>query len=357
MQPFGYAWLQLAHPLASFPTMLQLAEFGKEYLVSGWVMLVNMAVWRIFESGMSHKNVRFAVAAFLLFVFSLLRHGTPIVTHPHAITLAQPGFDMAFEQSLEAQRTEAFRMAVYEKSARQPTELIVFPEGIADDWKSFGISAPAPVLFGGLREDKYQTSFLVSKDQIQYLDKTRLVMFGEYVPLRDKFSFLQNFKLGTNDFIPGETDKVLSAGTLRIAPLICFEAIFSEPAGRRAALGANLLTVQSIDDWYRNTRASELLADATVFRSIETGLPCVRVGGLGISQVTDSRGNLLARLPYGEPEVARIQVPIPESGNPWHFGNWIWQICGVICVFLALYDAKKRRTDEKSPLVAESQTK
>jgi len=144
-------------------------------------------------------------------------------------------------------------------------------------------------------------------------DKVHLVPFGEYLP-----PFLESLirRVGLSEFVsvPGG----FSAGTVRTplaikglpaaAPLICYEAVFPgdvAPRGPRAGFFLNLTN----DGWFGQTSGPyQHLAQARL-RSIEEGLPLVRVANTGVSGVVDAYGRIVASLPLGTEGVLDSALP------------------------------------------------
>ncbi len=79
---------------------------------------------------------------------------------------------------------------------------------------------------------------------------------------------------------------------LRIAPLICYDAI--DPGLVIAAVrqGAEILVTLSNDSWFDWGNVPRLILIVTAFRSIETRRPQVRATNTGISAVIDATGEL-----------------------------------------------------------------
>jgi apolipoprotein N-acyltransferase len=180
----------------------------------------------------------------------------------------------------------------------------------------FEVRDDLPVIFGGKRGTGpiYQTAFAYD-GAWSYADKTRLVIFGEYVPFRN-LPLIGSFNLAPVDIQPGSEVKALQVGTLRVGPLICFEALFPDLARKQKANGAQILAVMSVDDWYFGTGALEVLKAGTLFRAVETGLPVVRAGGLGYSLIADARGSVLHEARLGERQITAAVLQIPPRGMP-----------------------------------------
>lgn len=139
-------------------------------------------------------------------------------------------------------------------------------------------------------------------------DKSHLVPFGEYVPFR---SLLPITKLtaGLVDFSSGEglTDLDLK-GLPTFSPLICYEVIFPHHVVSQTGEAKWLLNLTN-DGWYGDTPGPYQHLMSARLRSIEQGLPLVRVANSGISAVSDAYGRILVSLPYGVADYADISLP------------------------------------------------
>jgi apolipoprotein N-acyltransferase len=103
---------------------------------------------------------------------------------------------------------------------------------------------------GGKRPDgdkTYQTAFAYDGTWSS-ADKTRLVVFGEYVPFRD-LPLLSNFHLPAGDLSPAKQLNTVKVDGMTIGPLLCFEGVFPDLGERHQRLGAQILVQMSIDDW------------------------------------------------------------------------------------------------------------
>jgi apolipoprotein N-acyltransferase len=118
-------------------------------------------------------------------------------------------------------------------------------------------------------------------------NKRHLVPFGEYVPLKNLI-LIKKITHGFMDFSPGTKDHILSWKDLKIRPLICYEAIFSDEV-IVTNQNADLLVNTTNDAWYGNIGPYQHFDIAKV-RSIETGIPMIRVANNGISAIIDPIG-------------------------------------------------------------------
>jgi apolipoprotein N-acyltransferase len=142
-------------------------------------------------------------------------------------------------------------------------------------------------------------------------DKFHLVPFGEYVPLRG-FLPINKLTAGRQDFSPGPGLRTIKFdGLPPVSPLICYEVIFP---GRVAAMErpAWLLNLTN-DAWFGQTSGPYQHFAAARLRSVEEGLPLVRVANTGISGVVDGYGRIVHSLGLGREGVIDSALPAALS--------------------------------------------
>ena len=145
-------------------------------------------------------------------------------------------------------------------------------------------------------------------------DKTRLVPFGEYVPLKNWLP-IRKMTAGRVDFSPGRGIRTIAVrGIPPFSPLICYEGIF--PAGvTEAGNRPHWLLNITNDAWFGDSAGPHQHLAATRLRAIEEGLPLVRVANTGISAVYDAHGRTRARLDPMEAGAIDTVLPVRLSGS------------------------------------------
>lgn len=179
---------------------------------------------------------------------------------------------------------------------------------------------------------------------VAFYDKIHLVPFGEYLPLE---GWLR--PLGINQLVPGIWDRgagprlLAAPGLPPVAPLICYEAIFSGDAIERGAERPRLFLNVTNDGWFGLTTGPyQHLAQARL-RAIEEGLPMIRVANTGASAIIDAYGRILQSLPLGEEGV--IDGRLPREAAPTvfaAFGAMAFAVLLALATMLALIGAARR---------------
>jgi apolipoprotein N-acyltransferase len=179
---------------------------------------------------------------------------------------------------------------------------------------------------------------------IQAYNKSHLVPFGEYLPLRSVLGRLGFDKLttGLGDYSVGVGRQTLEVpGVPPFSPLICYEVIFPGAVTAEGSRPSWLLNLTN-DGWYGiSTGPLQHFAMARM-RAIEEGLPLVRSANTGISAVIDSYGRPVAKLGLGQGGI--IDVPLPRAAPPppyARWGDWMWVPLLLISVFFAWFWRRK----------------
>lgn len=232
--------------------------------------------------------------------------------------------------------------------AREPSALAqiaaLLPPGVTLITGAARVAEPLP----GELSNRYRNSIHVVGDDGSILssyDKVHLVPFGEYLPFSDLLT-----RLGLRQFVPAPGG--FEAGSRRapltvpglgaVAPLICYEAIFTRevlPPGPRPAL---LLNVTN-DAWFGDTPGPRQHFAQARLRAIEEGIPLVRAANTGISAVVDPYGRIVGLLPVGREDVLDSALPISLASTAYaQFGNVFFIILIVILSTVAGVAASRR---------------
>lgn len=151
-------------------------------------------------------------------------------------------------------------------------------------------------------------------------DKSHLVPYGEYLPMRPILSAIGLSRLapGDIDFWPGPGPHTLDLGRFGQAGLqICYEIIFSGQVVD-AKHRPDFIFNPSNDAWFGGWGPPQHLAQARL-RAIEEGLPVVRATPTGISAVIDADGHVLDSLPMHQ--AGRIDTMLPPAHAPTLFAR------------------------------------
>jgi apolipoprotein N-acyltransferase len=334
----GGPWASLGASQAGQPVTLASASLGGVWLTSFLLVAANTAVvgalvhralsGRLVALGCAMACVALGPAWYLL---GPAPAGGPAVR----VALVQPG-DIA-----DSGAREAAGEALTATLAGQRPDLVVWGESsVGQDLASHpevlarltelsrrvgadllvNVDAPAPD--GAI----HKSAVLVGEHgALGSYQKTRLVPFGEYVPLRPLFGWItRHSRAAAEDRQRGSGPVVLRVGALSIGPLVSYETLFSDLARREAQLGAGLLVYQSSTSSFQGSWAQPQLAAQPAVRAVEAGLPAVHAGLSGDSSAFDARGHRLAWCPSGFRGVIVVSVPLGSDATVYRrLGDWV----------------------------------
>jgi apolipoprotein N-acyltransferase len=169
-------------------------------------------------------------------------------------------------------------------------------------------------------------------------DKSHLVPYGEYLPMRPILSTLGLSRLapGDVDFDPGPGAQTLDLPVVgKVGFQLCYEMIFSGEVVDRGNRPAFLFN-PSNDAWFGAWGPPQHLAQARL-RALEEGLPVLRSTPTGISAVIDSDGRLLNSLKWRTAGIIDTRLPAPKTPTPFaRLGNILPLLFALLLVVLAL---------------------
>ncbi len=197
------------------------------------------------------------------------------------------------------------------------------------------------------RKFKYFNSALLLAPTGEFVgryEKSHLVPFGEYVPLKPFLPFLAPLVESVGDFTPGIVEQPLVWQQARIGALICFESIFADIARKWVQAGANMLVNLTNDAWYGKSSAPYHSLAMSVFRSVETRRSLVRSANTGFSGFVDPLGRLQLSSGLFEPWAASTEVVLWEEVTFWvRYGFLFAPLCLVTGLGIVIVVTVRKR--------------
>lgn len=186
--------------------------------------------------------------------------------------------------------------------------------------------------------------------------KTMLFPLTEWVPefmdtpwVRGLLPWMGTWKRGPG---PRSVDFPLRGGrVLKVAPLICYEAIFPGYVAKAVSQGADLIVTLSNDSWFGTSAGPKLHLTLAAFRSIETRLPQVRATNSGISAYISPTGEIIREVQTGQRAGVLMTIPPTEHIGTLMvaWGDWFGPTALVSGVVLLLAQALRPRRPREGP--------
>jgi len=361
----GFPWGLLGYMMTPYIPFIQPASIGGVYLVSTWLVLVNVliyglakAVWRSrseakpeVRSPKLEIGTRTAalLAAFVVPLVFALFHVRPLKPWFN-VAIIQPNvspFDKGDWDSRVTIQADLVRLT--RQSAATHPDLILYPEtatltdvtrsetmgsairGLADSLNT-EVFTGTP-LFDERRNSWHNGAVLIRPGEQpvkQRYYKIRLVPFSEKIPYADELPIIRKI-LGTadmGDWARGRSYTVFHwlGGTL--STLICFEAIFPDLTREFTRRGSQLLAVVTNDGWFGRMVGAQQHAELAVMRTVENGVPMVRSANNGISFIVDPYGRILKQTPLFVQTILAGPVPRPLAPTLYRrYGDWFMLFC------------------------------
>ncbi|MBI4982762.1 MAG: apolipoprotein N-acyltransferase, partial [Candidatus Omnitrophica bacterium] len=254
------------------------------------------------------------------------------------------------------------------QAAQDKPDLIVWPEAsypgvIGEDDQDFSQvlflakDIKTSLVIGAVVNDerKYSnTAFLIDDSGAlsgRY-NKLHLVPFGEYIPLKNVFPFLESFA-PIGDIDRGREFKVFTNPFGKFCVLICFEDLFPELSREFTKKGADFLVNITNDAWYKKTSAALQHFQASVFRALENRRPLVRSANTGISGFISSTGRIISLVQGKNNEILFIEgfdtqeIDVSGKGLSFYtrFGDVFIMVCFLLfCFGIILFFAARRNS-------------
>jgi apolipoprotein N-acyltransferase len=336
----GIPWNLLGISQVKALPLIQIASITGVYGVSFIVVLVNAVLAGYCLSFYPGSSLRrpllgrfmplLAVAAVILgtliYGFRSLEKSEGVAPdeEPLAITLVQGGIlqELKWKPSLAAAHFKTY-LELSREALRGGSDLVLWPESalpfyldhhpsIQQVLSRLASEGDACLLIGGdyrspsppLRYYNSAYFFTPSGSGWERYDKTHLVPFGEYTPLKKFLPFVSAVVPWEEDFSAGEELILFNlprssdggSGALRLGTLICFEDIFPGLVREMVLQGAGLLVNLTNDAWYGRTIAPFQHAYASLFRAVENRIYLARATNTGYSCIIDPYGRIVGEV-------------------------------------------------------------
>jgi len=154
-------------------------------------------------------------------------------------------------------------------------------------------------------------------------EKMHPVMFGEYVPLADRFPALYRLTPLPAGLTAGTRPVAVPIAGWRVATNICYETALPGAVRslvrRLAGAGARPDVIVNLtnDGWFWGSSELDMHLTAAIFRAVEVRTPLVIAANTGFSASIDGSGRLLLRGPRRSTAALRATVTRDGRWSPW----------------------------------------
>lgn len=373
----AFPWSLLGYSQTDYFPFLQIAEYGGIWLVSFFVMYLNVLIYVLLKDRLkSRKPSPKLIAPFAVIMVLILANGIyvnekysfPVKSKSLSFGILQGNIDQSVKWSddSKASTLDLYEEMINSFENKEDIDLFIMPETAvpfnimtADPFakrvRDFPINERVNIFTGApyyeysLRDSDYlfyNSAFLLTKNgKIDRFDKTRLVPFGEYVPLQKFLPFIKKLVPMIGEFRGGTSFEPMTVNGIKIAPLICYEAIFPEISTKFVNNGANLLINITNDGWFGTTRGPYQHLQMARFRSVETRLYFLRAANTGISAMIDPLGEVKESLALGERGALEVDFKNRENDRTFYvkYGTFLNSIYIIVSILFLVYQFNLRR--------------
>jgi apolipoprotein N-acyltransferase len=194
------------------------------------------------------------------------------------------------------------------------------------------------LIIGSTRKEflKYYNSlFLITRNNYQKFDKEILVPFGEFIPFRHLFNFME-FIAGEQDFTKGsDLRHIKIQKNFSIMPVICYEIIYFFRLMDHN--DTNMIVNLTNDAWFGSLLGPYQHFYFTKLRAAEFNKPIVRVSKNGISAILGSDGNITDFIKLNQSDIKTITVLKENINKNYLEFHKIFFITLMILLFSGFY--------------------
>jgi apolipoprotein N-acyltransferase len=383
----GFPWALAGYSQHQTIQIIQIADVCGVYGVSFLIVIVNAAAAEILLH-INRNSMRGALIAVIILILALVygnaKLDEPDKGRPLSVALVQGNIEQAKKWDPEYQ-TAVFDTykRLTQSALHEHPDLVVWPETatpfsfngregrdgeLTRELTGFIAQSKVSLLFGSPTYEVLPNHRLIAHNTAILLsscgtgaasyDKVKRVPFGEYVPFKRQFFFLEKVAKTAGETEAGSDITVMKVEhqggqKTAISAVICYEIIFPDFVRRFADNGAAVIASLTNDGWFGNTSMPYQHFGMAVFRAVENRVPVVRAANTGVSGFIDVHGRTTARTgiftetyTVGSIRAGTEKTFYTKYGDIFSYG------CA-LAVLVMLAAAGRRGTDARSTFSAE----
>jgi apolipoprotein N-acyltransferase len=347
--PLAFPWGNFGYALIGSP-LAQISSLGGVLLGSLLITLLASSL-----AALAWFEWRWPIASGVLVIaalgYGLTRPAPPIATKN--AWLAQGNIDVLRRFRGTNKSDLQIYSGLVKKAPRDA--LIVLPEaaldlGVVAQLEAFPLPAArrlpsVPRLISGVADGRQgarlnAVAAVSNSALLGTTNKTHLVPFGEYYPLRREASFVYDFvframglgSIGSSE--PSREQRVLPLSGERFGAFVCYDSIFASLPRSLVTRGAQVLVETTNDGWFGGGSGNAQHFAMDQIRAIETGRYLLRVANTGITAGIDPQGRVLGRLPQNVEAGLLTRYAAIDAITPYVLlGDWVLWLAFALSAF------------------------
>tara|TARA_B100001057_G_scaffold218989_1_gene219182 strand:+ start:177 stop:1628 length:1452 start_codon:yes stop_codon:yes gene_type:complete len=302
---YGFPWFTFSLILSSNEyLLLSLKFFGT--LISGYLIIQIFCLPFIFITRVKLKTeIRYLLFIIVLpIIFLIISNFNSKNNNLNTNTIDLEIFQLNFKNNDKSLTPEKKLNTLINNIQESTADLLIFGENnfpyILDnlDLKILkeSLKENQVLIIGATRfeNDQYYNSLInITASTVTYFDKIILVPFGEFLPFRDSFTFLESI-VGPNNYSNGKEERIINlSNNISFIPVICYEIVFYWKLLNNANYNSNFIINITNDFWFGKYIGPYQHLYLTKIRAAEFNKPIIRVSNNGISAVINNKGSII----------------------------------------------------------------
>lgn len=394
---FAHPWLTLGNTFSTRTSWIQWYEYTGVSGGSLWIVTINLIAFFIYRQWKQNKSIKRAVSLmFFCILFPIVaslyigynfNKTLQVSTKKKYINtvIVQPNIDPyndKFDRATFYNQNLQILNLITSKTSKK-TELIIAPETAisgsflesriestlfysmykdrlqkwntdlligASTMKTFtakNSKSSLPMKNGGFYE-YYNTSVLLRADERkQFIHKSKLVAGVEQIPYSQYIPFFEKLAIDNGGTVGSlgieDSVQIMQTSFGKIAPIVCYESVFSEFVAEQARKGAQLLCVITNDGWWGNTPGYKQHFSFARLRAIENRKWLIRSANTGKSGVISPSGEVKAETNWWEPDVIDAKVQLLDIKTIFsQHGDYLGRSSAFLSVFILIFALSKK---------------
>jgi apolipoprotein N-acyltransferase len=358
----GFPWNLAAYAWVDVPGVLPLSAFVGAYGISFLILLANTAVAAAVQQRRWETAAVGALVPLLLLPIAgrwSLRRETAEMRAAglgRPVRILQPNIPNLVSFDTAAVLRNYRKVIDMSLDSCQPGSLVIWPESAAwpflygrdprlDADLAALVDRGCTVLFNSshpVGESFYNSAYLLSASQaVARYDKRHLVPFGEYVPFRGVFGWMDKLARNAGEFRPADETVLLPWAGEEIGMSICYEVVFPSEVADLVRAGSTILVTITNDAWYGDTSAPWQHFRAARFRAAENRRPLLRAAITGVSGYVAPDGSVRAELGVFREGVIDARVLGERALTPFTRAPWLVPLLCSVAAAVAVYFARR----------------
>ena len=347
---YGFPWLSfsLIHSsnLIGMTIVYYMGPYGLSFLTVCVFLLPAIFFIRL-------KKLKYIVYLAYLFLIILIIFFTLVRNYAHnsfvesklSVTLSQLNFSIKQNINFEDRKLRLQEIIKVIESSN--SDMIIFAENnypfLIDEkdieFLQTKINYKKSLVIGSTRieNNKYYNSLLlITKKNYKKFDKKILVPFGEFIPFRKYFNFME-FVAGNNDFSKGEELRILNyKRNINLLPVICYEIIYFWQLLNKKNFNTNILINLTNDSWFGKFSGPYQHFYFTKLRAAQFNKLTIRVSNNGISGIIDNKGKIIQHIGLNQKKnlVRSLNINKVENNYVKYHNLLPWIIIMLLVFFL-----------------------